>query len=102
MSRGWRDDGHGGSNPACAFGRTFTGAAINWHTSRPSRTNCTCSIGMNSSSLGLFATFLGASPDDAGGAELGWLFASVLQNVGNSLVKGGMNHVAQLTAPAID
>jgi len=40
-----------------------------------------------------FATFLGASPDDAGGAELGWLFASVLQNVGNNLVKGGMNHV---------
>ena len=43
--------------------------------------------------FGSFATFLGASPDDSGGAELGWLFASVLQNVGNSLVKGGMNHV---------
>src|SRR5215831_16530386 len=40
-----------------------------------------------------FATFLGASPDDAGGAELGWLFASVLQIVGNNLVKGGMNRV---------
>ena len=40
-----------------------------------------------------FATFFGASPDDAGGAELGWLFASVLQNVGNNLVKGGMNRV---------
>jgi phytoene dehydrogenase-like protein len=40
-----------------------------------------------------FSTFLGASPDDAGGAELGWLFASVLQNVGNNLVKGGMNRV---------
>jgi phytoene dehydrogenase-like protein len=40
-----------------------------------------------------FATFLGASPDDAGGAELGWLFASVLQNAGNNLVKGGMNRV---------
>lgn len=40
-----------------------------------------------------FATFLGASPDDAGGAELGWLFASVLQNVGNNLVKGGMRRV---------
>jgi phytoene dehydrogenase-like protein len=38
-------------------------------------------------------TFLGASPDDAGGAELGWLFASVLQNAGNNLVKGGMNRV---------
>ena len=43
--------------------------------------------------FGSFASFLGASPDDAGGAELGWLFASVLQNVGNNLVKGGMNRV---------
>src|SRR5215469_10401974 len=43
--------------------------------------------------FGSFATFLGASPDDAGGAELGWLFASVLQNVGNNLVKGGMHGV---------
>src|SRR5262245_3078027 len=43
--------------------------------------------------FGSFATFLGASPDDAGGAELGWLFASVLQCVGNNLVKGGMNRV---------
>lgn len=43
--------------------------------------------------FGSFATFLGASPDDAGGAELGWLFASVLQNVGNKLVKGGMHRV---------
>ena len=43
--------------------------------------------------FGSFATFLGASPDDAGGAELAWLFASVLQNAGNKLVKGGMNRV---------
>ncbi|MGH9879987.1 MAG: phytoene desaturase family protein, partial [Pyrinomonadaceae bacterium] len=43
--------------------------------------------------FGSFATFLGASPDDAGGAELSWLFASVLQTVGNNLVKGGMNRV---------
>lgn len=43
--------------------------------------------------FGSFATFLGASPDDAGGAQLGWLFASVLQNVGNNLVRGGMNRV---------
>ena len=43
--------------------------------------------------FGSFAMFLGASPDDAGGAELGWLFASVLQNAGNNLVKGGMNRV---------
>jgi phytoene dehydrogenase-like protein len=43
--------------------------------------------------FGSFATFLGASPDDTGGAELGWLFASVLQNAGNNLVKGGMRCV---------
>jgi len=43
--------------------------------------------------FGSFATFLGTSPDDAGGAELGWLFASVLQNAGNNLVKGGMHRV---------
>ena len=43
--------------------------------------------------FGSFATFLGASPDDAGGAQLGWLFASVLQNAGNNLVKGGMHRV---------
>src|SRR5215468_4372063 len=43
--------------------------------------------------FGSFATFLGASPDDAGGAELGWLFASVLQNAGNNLIKGGMHRL---------
>lgn len=44
--------------------------------------------------FGSFATFLGASPDDAGGAQLGWLFASVLQNEGNHLVQGGMHNVS--------
>jgi phytoene dehydrogenase-like protein len=48
--------------------------------------------------FGSFASFLGASPDEAGGAELGWLFASVLQNVGNNLVKGGMNRVTLAVA----
>jgi beta-carotene ketolase (CrtO type) len=43
--------------------------------------------------FGSFATFLGASPDDAGSAELGWLFASVLQNAGNNFVRGGMHRV---------
>src|SRR5690242_19851060 len=45
-----------------------------------------------------FATFLGASPADAGGAKLGWLFASVLQNAGNNLVKGGMHRVSPALA----
>ena len=48
--------------------------------------------------FGSFATFLGASPDDAGGAELAWLFASVLQNAGNKLVKGGMQRVSDALA----
>jgi beta-carotene ketolase (CrtO type) len=52
--------------------------------------------------FGSFATFLGASPDDAGGAELGWLFASVLQNVGNNLVKGGMNRVTLALAEYLE
>src|SRR5436309_13107059 len=52
--------------------------------------------------FGSFATFLGASPDDAGGAELGWLFASVLQNAGNNLVKGGMNRVTLALAEDLE
>jgi len=42
-----------------------------------------------------FAGFVGAAPDDAGGAEIAWLFASVLQAEGNSLVRGGMNNVTR-------
>jgi phytoene dehydrogenase-like protein len=52
--------------------------------------------------FGSFATFLGASPDDAGGAELGWLFASVLQNAGNNLVKGGMHRVSLALAKDLE
>src|SRR5437667_6606311 len=52
--------------------------------------------------FGSFATFLGASPDDAGGAELGWLFASVLQNAGNNLVKGGMHRVTLALAEDLE
>src|SRR5690606_12786549 len=40
-----------------------------------------------------FAAFVGAAPDDAGGAEIAWLFASVLQAEGNNFVRGGMNNV---------
>ena len=36
----------------------------------------------------------GHAPDDAGGAELAWLFGTVLQDAGNNLVKGGMHHVS--------
>src|SRR5262249_9700363 len=51
--------------------------------------------------FGSCATFLGASPDDAGGAELGWLFASVLQHAGNNLVKGGMHRVTLALADVL-
>ena len=45
-----------------------------------------------------FAAFVGAAPDDAGGAEMAWLFASVLQAAGNKYVKGGMNNVTRALA----
>jgi beta-carotene ketolase (CrtO type) len=43
--------------------------------------------------FGSFATFVGIAPDDAGGAELSWLFAAVMQSVGIKLVRGGMHQV---------
>lgn len=43
--------------------------------------------------FGAFALFMGHAPDDAGGAELSWLFGAVLQNEGNYLVRGGMRHL---------
>jgi len=44
--------------------------------------------------FGAFALFMAHAPDDAGGAELAWLFGTVLQDAGNNLVKGGMHHVS--------
>lgn len=44
--------------------------------------------------FGAFALFMAHAPDDAGGAELAWLFGTVLQDVGNNLVRGGMHHVS--------
>ena len=52
--------------------------------------------------FGSFATFLGASPDDAGGAELAWLFASVLQSEGNKLVRGGMHAVTRALGEVLE
>lgn len=45
--------------------------------------------------FGAFAPFVGHGPDDAAGAEISWLFASVLQAEGNKLVRGGMGKVAE-------
>jgi beta-carotene ketolase (CrtO type) len=44
--------------------------------------------------FGAFALFMAHAPDDAGGAELAWLFGTVLQDAGSNLVKGGMHHVS--------
>jgi beta-carotene ketolase (CrtO type) len=44
--------------------------------------------------FGAFALFMAHAPDDAGGAGLAWLFGTVLQDVGNNLVKGGMHNVS--------
>jgi len=44
--------------------------------------------------FGAFALFMAHAPDDAGGAELAWLFGTVLQDAGNNLVRGGMHHVS--------
>ena len=48
--------------------------------------------------FGGFAMFVGAAPDDAGGAEIAWLFGAVLQAEGNNLVRGGMNGVNRALA----
>ena len=39
--------------------------------------------------FGTFAAFVGLSPDDAGGGKIASLFASVIQDTGNNVVKGG-------------
>ena len=50
--------------------------------------------------FGAFAPFVGHGPDDASGAEIAWLFASVLQAEGNKLVRGGMHKVSLPLAQA--
>jgi phytoene dehydrogenase-like protein len=39
--------------------------------------------------FGTFSAFVGLSPDDAGGGSLSYLFASIIQDGGNNIVKGG-------------
>jgi phytoene dehydrogenase-like protein len=48
--------------------------------------------------FGAFASFVGHAPDDAGGAEIAYLFATVLQAEGNNLVRGGMHGVPRALA----
>jgi beta-carotene ketolase (CrtO type) len=52
--------------------------------------------------FGAFAPFVGHGPDDAAGAEISWLFASVLQTDGNKLVRGGMHQVSLALAAELE
>jgi beta-carotene ketolase (CrtO type) len=52
--------------------------------------------------FGAFALFVGHGPDDAAGAEISWLFASVLQTDGNKLVRGGMQEVSLAMAAELE
>lgn len=52
--------------------------------------------------FGAFSLFMGHAPDDAGGAELAWLFGCVLQEAGNNLVRGGMGQVARALAASLE
>jgi beta-carotene ketolase (CrtO type) len=52
--------------------------------------------------FGAFAPFVGHGPDDAAGAEISWLFASVLQADGNKLVRGGMQQVSLALAGELE
>lgn len=52
--------------------------------------------------FGTFAPFVGHAPDDAAGAEIAWLFASVLQAEGNKLVRGGMHKVPLALAAKLE
>jgi len=43
--------------------------------------------------FGTFAAFIGLSPDDAGGGEVCHLFASIAQDKGNNVVRGGFGNL---------
>lgn len=52
--------------------------------------------------FGTFAAFVGLSPDDAGGGELCHLFASIIQDKGNNVVKGGIVSLPNALAKYIE
>lgn len=43
--------------------------------------------------IGAWACHVGLGPDDVGGGQMAWLFASLIQDLGNRAVKGGMHHL---------
>lgn len=52
--------------------------------------------------LASFAFHAAASPDDVGGGEFAWLFSTCVQDVGVSIVKGGMHHVSAALAKDLE
>ena len=52
--------------------------------------------------FGTFAAFVGLSPDDAGGGEVCHLFASIAQDKGNNVVKGGFCNLPRALARYIE
>lgn len=52
--------------------------------------------------FGTCASFVGLSPDDAGGGELSYLFASVMQDCGNNVVRGGFRNLPHSLAKYLE
>jgi beta-carotene ketolase (CrtO type) len=52
--------------------------------------------------LGSFACHANMSPEDAGGGHLAWLFDTVIQDLGNNVVKGGMYHLSLALARCLE
>jgi beta-carotene ketolase (CrtO type) len=48
--------------------------------------------------FGTFAAFVGLSPEDAGGGDLCYLFAAIIQDGGNNVVKGGFVNLPRALA----
>jgi phytoene dehydrogenase-like protein len=51
--------------------------------------------------LGAFALHANVAPDEVGGAQLAWLFDSIIQEFGNRIVAGGMAGVPRALARAL-
>ena len=52
--------------------------------------------------FGTSATFVGLSPDDAGGGQLCHLFATIAQDKGNNVVRGGFVNLPMALARFIE
>lgn len=48
--------------------------------------------------IGAWACHVGLGPDDVGGGHMAWLFAALIQDLGNRAVKGGMHQLPKALA----